>query len=468
MEQIDNDDTQISEITVTYQDVEEDLQPGEAIVREHVSTMETEVIFKNTKLFTKQLIKDLKSEDYIVSKMNILADFALGDTEDRIKYLQSESHIERFDWITEHITNHIDNIGREVPTPTGKPHVVKRASKPRPHNAESIKARFRSLPISKETRSYIQREINKLDSLPKSSTEHSMVLDYMSWVLDLPWNTYSSKEFDLHTLTNQLDATHHGLSEVKQHVLEHMTIEKIRGKSAGTVLCFVGEPGTGKTSIAKEIAKVTNRELVRIAMGGLSDEAEIRGHRRTYIGSRPGRLITGLKKAGTLDPIFLLDEIDKITTHKGDPFSALLEVLDKEQQDHFVDRYLEIPIDLSRTMFICTANYEEQIPEALKDRMEIIYFQPYVREEKAVIAKKYLIPKAFKDLNLINHDILFTNDAIDYLSQLRNVRTINKKIHKLLRMAAVDIMVRDKEKILINQEYLETLPKEKAKTSVGF
>ena len=192
-------------------------------------------------------------------------------------------------------------------------------------------------------------------------------------------------------------------------------------------------------------------------------------HRRTYQGSRPGRIVTGLKKAGAMDALFLLDEIDKITMHKGDPYSALLEVLDKEQQDHFIDRYLEVPLNLSRAMFICTANYEQQIPEALRDRIEFIYFAQYNQKERATIAEDYLIPKAITELGLIDYDITFTQEAIQKISKLPNVRSINRRIHKLLRMSAVDLVVKHNEQVTINLEYLLRLTKNtNTKTKFGF
>ena len=468
LEQVAKPILDLNEIIVTYEELEEEFQPDEESVVANLIKVEQNVILENENIFPPQMIKDLNNEDTPIKKMNIIADYTLKSPEQRVEYIQSESHVDRLDIILKQLTENIDKLD-SIQVDQDSKRIIKRASKPRPHNAESIKARFKLLDLPEDTRDYIQREVTKLDSLPKSSNEHSLVLDYMTWILELPWNTYSYKDYELSDLMSDLDKSHHGLANVKEHILEHMTIEKIKGSSTGTILCFIGPPGTGKTSIAKEIATVTGRKLVRIAMGGLSDEAEIRGHRRTYQGSRPGRIVTGLKKAGAMDALFLLDEIDKITIHKGDPYSALLEVLDKEQQDHFIDRYLEVPLDLSKAMFICTANYEQQIPEALRDRIEFIHFKQYDQTERATIAEDYLIPKAINDLGLGDYNITFTDEAIDKISNLPNVRSINRRIHKLLRMSAVDLVVKHEEKIIINLDYLLRLAEsKKTKTKLGF
>jgi ATP-dependent Lon protease len=467
IEQIEDHDTETRTTLVKYEVLVEDPQPSEKNVHASISKIETEIILKNRILFNKAMIKSLKSESNLIAKMNIIANHLITDCSERIKYLQQEDHTERCDMIITRITDYIENHD----TNRSKATVINRTSKTQIHNAASIKSRFSKLRISDDIKQYIQRELNKLDSLPKASAEHSMVLDYMSWILDIPWDTYSSIEYKLSDLVSELSTTHYGLDNVKAHILEHMTIEKIKQSTAGTILCFLGEPGTGKTSIAKAIAEVTNRKLVRIAMGGLSDEAEIRGHRRTYQSSRPGRIIAGLKQAGTMNPLFVLDEIDKITMHKGDPYSALLEVLDKEQQDHFVDRYLEIPIDLSKAMWICTANYEEQIPEALRDRMEFIYFKQYKKPERKIIAEKHLLPKAIDELGLADYNIQFQPETLDELSALPNVRSINKRIHKLLRMAAVDLVIHHQGTVTIDNLYNDKVAKNNThnlKTTIGF
>ena len=276
LEQVHNTNLETNDIIVLYEELEEEFQPDEESVVANLIKIERNVILENKNIFPQQMIKDLRAEDSPLKKMNIIADYTLKHSEQRIKYIQSESHVDRLDIILKQITKNINKIDSKKINQDSK-QVIKRASKPRSHNAESIKTRFKLLDLPDDTRKYIQREITKLDSLPKSSNEHSLVLDYMTWILELPWNTYSYKDYKLSDLMSDLDKSHHGLENVKEHILEHMTIEKIKGSSTGTILCFIGPPGTGKTSIAKEIATVTGRKLVRIAMGGLSDEAEIRG-----------------------------------------------------------------------------------------------------------------------------------------------------------------------------------------------
>jgi ATP-dependent Lon protease len=248
-----------------------------------------------------------------------------------------------------------------------------------------------------------------------------------------------------------------------------MTIEQISGTSQGTTLCFAGPPGTGKTSIAKQIAKATNRKIVKIAFGGMTDEAEIRGHRRTYVAAKPGRIVTGLREANTMDPLFLLDEVDKIGGHKGDPVSALLELLDPEQNSEFIDRYLEVGIDLSKAMFICTANYLEQVPPPLKDRLEIIKFRDYTYDEKVVIANDFLLPNAIKEYGLENFTISFEAGTVESLCRISAIRDIQRRIKKLLRKAAVSIQIHKKESFTITKKLIEeTFQKMGEKRSLGF
>lgn len=450
-------------ITVEYTPVSEDLLPEEEGQMSDDFDQLVGLITSSPSVFGKEMADAVAQADWLPVQMNLIAHYALTDFRSRSEYIQEERNIIRFNSILDAVSNWSEKNQNQ-------PKAVKKTNKTRVHNADSIKARFEQLNIATDIKDHLNREISKLDSLPKSSTQHSMVLDYMSWILDVPWNNYSRKEPNLNNFIDQLSETHYGLDQVKKHLLEHMTIEKIKGTSTGSILCFVGSPGTGKTSIAKQIAIASNRHLARVALGGLSDEAEIRGHRRTYLGSRPGRLIVGLKQAGTLDPLFLLDEIDKISNSgRGDPSAALLEVLDKEQNDHFIDRYLEVPVDLSRAMFVCTANYEEQIPEALRDRMEFIYFPEYKRDERRVIIEQYLIPKAIKQLSLEQLDISISADAISELVNTTQIRVIEKKLHKLMRMAAVDIVVYGKSQVQVDKPYLKRLPNSKnTSKTIGF
>lgn len=332
--------------------------------------------------------------------------------------------------------------------------------------------RLKQLNISEKHREFLEGEIKKYDQLPKSSQDKYVLQTYLEIVLDLPWGQTEYQELPFNTLRRQLNESHYGLDEVKDHIVEHMVIERRTGGASGTVLCFSGPPGTGKTSIAKSIAKATGRTLVPIALGGLGDEAELRGHRRTYVGAKPGRIIEGLKQAKTSDVLFLLDEVDKIHRFKGDPMAALLEILDPEQNGNFVDKYVELPFDLSKAMFICTANEESDIHDALMDRMEFIRFRNYSEEERTVITSKYLIPKVMKRYNITDTEVSFTQDAIEYIVEEPQLRQIEKRVAKGLRKAAVELDLNGAEFVEINKDFLtnkiEKQPADESKRTIGF
>lgn len=237
--------------------------------------------------------------------------------------------------------------------------------------------------------------------MPYGSQEASVIRTYLDTVLDLPWNTATKDKISVTKLRKELDKSHFGLAKIKERIIEQLAVTKLRGSQDGQIICFAGPPGVGKTSIAQSIAKAIGRKSQRIALGGVRDEAEIRGHRRTYIGSIPGRIMTAIQNAGSNNPVLILDEIDKLASdYKGDPTSALLEVLDSEQNNKFVDHYIDIPFDLSNVMFITTANDVSQIPAPLRDRMEIIELDSYTREEKFNIAKSILFQSSLKSADL--------------------------------------------------------------------
>lgn len=293
------------------------------------------------------------------------------------------------------------------------------------------------------------KEVARLDKINPSSPDYSIILNYLEWLLDLPFNEVTDDTNSLEEAKNILEQDHFGLEKVKERIVEYIAVLKLTGKIKGPILCFVGPPGVGKTSVATSIARALGRKFVRMSLGGVKDEAEIRGHRRTYVGAMPGRIIYGLKNVGSSNPVFLLDEIDKMSSDiHGDPASALLEVLDPEQNSTFRDRYMEIPYDLSKVMFITTANSLENFSYPLLDRMEVIELNGYTDEEKLQIAKRYLIPKALKQNGVSERYVEFTDDGIKEIiegyTMEAGVRNLEREIGSVVRKIATKICVHPK------------------------
>ena len=315
--------------------------------------------------------------------------------------------------------------------------------------------------MSKEATKKCLSELKKLKSMSSMSAEATVVRNYLDWMIELPWNNNKDKKIeniDISDSRKILDKDHYGLEKVKERILEYLAVQKRVGKIKGAILCLVGPPGVGKTSLGKSIARATGRKFVRMSLGGIRDEAEIRGHRRTYIGSLPGKIIQQMKKAGTKNPLFLLDEIDKVgIDYRGDPSSALLEALDPEQNASFNDHYLEVDYDLSDVMFVTTANTLSILPPLL-DRLEVIRIPGYTEDEKVNIANNYLIPKQIKDNGLKNEewslDKGVIKDIIQSYTKEAGVRNLEREISKLARKTVKNILTNDIKKIEINSKNL--------------
>lgn len=314
--------------------------------------------------------------------------------------------------------------------------------------AEGLRKQLKNLELSEEIHERIDKEISRYSRMPSMMPEATILRNYLDWVLNLPWNEFSDDRLDIKEAREMLDADHYGLDKVKKRILEFLAVRKLTDKQSGSILCLVGPPGVGKTSLATSIAKAMNRKFVRASLGGVRDEAEIRGHRRTYIGALPGRMIQGIKNAGTRNPVFLLDEIDKLASdYKGDPSSALLEVLDPEQNNTFSDHFIEIPFDFSDVFWITTANVASNIPGPLLDRMEIIELTSYMEDEKLEIAKRYLAPKQIIRNGLEDHKVKLSDAVLKKIvseyTREAGVRRLEKTIAKVCRKMAYQIVEED-------------------------
>ena len=325
---------------------------------------------------------------------------------------------------------------------------------------EEMRARAKKKKWPENIQKHFEKELSKMQRMNPQVAEYSIQRNYLDLFLDLPWNEFSKDKFDLKRAQKILDRDHYGLEDVKQRIIEYLAVLKIRNDMKSPILCLYGPPGVGKTSLGRSIAEALGREYVRVSLGGLRDEAEIRGHRKTYIGAMPGRIVQSLKKAGTSNPVFVLDEVDKLSAgHNGDPSSALLEVLDPEQNSEFHDNFLEMPYDLSKVMFIATANNLASIQPALRDRMEIINVTGYTIEEKVEIAKQHLLPKQLKEHGLSKENLKIGKKQLEKIvegyTRESGVRSLEKQIAKMVRYAAKNIAMEEEYNIKITDADIE-------------
>ncbi len=333
-----------------------------------------------------------------------------------------------------------------------------------------LRERLAAIKLPDEARKEADRELGRLERLPSASAEHGMLRNFLEWLAELPWGQHTASGVDVDHAREVLDEDHHGLKKVKERILEHLAVRKLRqerglpddARESEPILCFVGPPGVGKTSLGQSIARAMGRKFVRVSLGGVHDESEIRGHRRTYVGAMPGRIIQALRRAGAADPVFMLDEIDKVSaSYQGDPAAALLEVLDPAQNSTFADNYLGVPFDLSKAVFICTANTTSTIAQPLLDRMEVIQLAGYIHEEKVEIARKYLLPRQRTAAGLSEEEIDVKDDAlsrmVDEYTRESGVRSLERVVATVCRKAALRVADKSEKTVVVRAEDLPAM-----------
>lgn len=438
-------------------EVIEELEPSK--VKAEALTRILEAQFTDYVKFDKAIPKDSLLEFFetadTVKLINVLSSALLKNDKDKAVMLEAVDNDERLDLL-------VGFVGKELEIFAINKDIAKKVQKNVEENqkeyylreqlrvisdelgddldeCDEYRKKIRALGIkNKDTIEKLEKEINRLSKLQPNSPDSGVIRSYLDWIIELPWEKESADNYDVINAKKILDEDHYGLEKIKERILEYLSVKIVSGNPKGTILCLVGPPGVGKTSIARSIARATNKNFVRMSLGGIKDESEIRGHRRTYVGAMPGRIIYNMRNSKTINPVFLLDEIDKMTSDfRGDPSSALLEVLDPEINATFRDNFLEVPYDLSKVFFIATANSLDSIPLPLLDRMEIIELSGYTADEKKEIAKRYLVDKALNATGLTDKNVTITDGAIEniisHYTRESGVRTLERTIEKVFR-----------------------------------
>ncbi len=443
-----------------------------AVVEEPVEkTVETEALMRNLVAQFEQTARLGKPipQEVLLASMNIeepgrLADFIAFHlnlrTDEKQRILEAISAEKRLELVGSYLGKELEilEIGsriqsrvKEQMTKTQREYFLREQMKAiqkelgvmdeQQAEAEELRTKIKDAQMPEEVEDKALKELSRLEKMPAAAAETAVIRTYLDWLIGVPWKRETEEKLDINEAQQILDHDHYGLEKVKERVLEYLAVHSLTEKMRGPILCFVGPPGTGKTSIGKSIARALNRKFIRVSLGGIRDEAEIRGHRRTYVGALPGRIVQSIVQVGDRNPVFMMDEIDKVgMDFRGDPTSALLEVLDPEQNNAFSDHYLEVPLDLSDVMFITTANLLDPIPPALKDRMEVIHFPGYTEEEKIKIAQQYLVPKQVKEHGLKERNLVITEDGLRKIirehTREAGVRNLERKIAAICRQVA--------------------------------
>ena len=468
-----------AEVEKIYSDEKEPNVAGLALIRSAKS------IFEQYVRLSPKMAADILYKVGMCNDAGTLADFIAGniilDYQDKQKILETLDSRKRLECLIEYITNEvfileieetISQKARERIDEGQREYYLREQMRAIEEElgdeddpaveAEEYKGKVLALKLGEDIQKVLLKECDKLQKMPFGSQEANVIRTYLDTCLELPWNISSQERIDIKKAKAHLDKNHFGLDKVKEHILELLAVRKLSPDVKGQILCLVGPPGVGKTSIAQSIAGAINRKSARISLGGVHDESEIRGHRRTYVGSMPGRVMNAIKLAGTNNPVLVLDEVDKLgNDYKGDPTSALLEVLDSEQNSTFHDHYIDLPFDLSNVMFITTANDMGAIPAPLLDRMDGMELASYTREEKFQIAKKHLLPKQMKNCGLNGRTFRLSDDAIydliDSYTREAGVRSLERRMTDLLRKAAVKIVNGEAKRVNIGKDDLENL-----------